>query len=94
MRITLNLRSYIFAWRLLSRSFTKFTSRYHIQNPSEAMRRSTAINTQFMDEIEQYLTQRGICDHMEITGSTYDGLNIDEDNNIRLSLSDVQSGSE
>jgi len=50
-----------------------------------------SINTKFMAEIEQYLKHRGICDHIETTGSTYDGLNIDEDDNIQLEVYVIQT---
>ena len=50
-----------------------------------------ALNTRFIDEIEQCLKPRCVCDHIETTGSTYDGLNIDEDDNIQLKVYLIQT---
>lgn len=44
-----------------------------------------------MAEIDQYLKDRGICNQIEKIGSTYEDLNVDEDDTIQLEMVAIQT---
>lgn len=47
-------------------------------------KRAVSINSIYMSTVEQHLKLRATCDHVEMIGPSYEGLVIDEDDNIQF----------
>lgn len=47
-------------------------------------KRAVSINSIYMSTVEQHLKLRATCDHVEMIGPSYEGLVIDEANNIKF----------
>jgi len=56
----------------------------HPKHSSKKTERAMSTNSIFMSIVEQHLKRQAICDHVETTESAYDGLMIDEADNIQF----------